>query len=225
MNETTYGKFCLAAASYLWHCARLGSLSGFPPKPRCSSAGWLCLTLKGDWWLAGHSVSAQWYDSLHRRPVNTENHFNSFTQKTPDWVHAYIKISELKVACFEVGRGRKHFYNDNFNIFQTSLHELQLHRCQSNVGLFFLSWSAQHICSYNAVMCGEVLQRSTTGFLCFFLLAGGKQRQVILQSSGVDQPTCPTRLWILNDWEVKGSLDKKEGSVAVTALLQDYFYT
>lgn len=74
------------------------------------------------------------------------------------------------------------------------------------------------IFSYNAFVCGEVLQRSTTGFLYFFLLARAQQRQVTLQSFGVDQPACPTRLWILNDWEVKVALDKKRNRLSSTCL-------
>lgn len=63
--------------------------------------------------------------------------------------------------------------------------------------------------SYNAFMHGEILQRSTTSFLCFLYLARAKQRQVTLQSFGVDQPTCPIRLRLLYDWEVKVALHKK----------------
>lgn len=64
--------------------------------------------------------------------------------------------------------------------------------------------------SYNAFICGEILQGSQTGFLCFFLLAGAKQRQVTLQSFGVNQPTCSVRVWILNHGVVKVALVKKK---------------
>lgn len=71
--------------------------------------------------------------------------------------------------------------------------------------------TAAHIFfSYNAFICGEILQRSQTGFLCFFLLAAAKQRQVTLQSFGVNQPTCSVRVWILNHGVVKVALVKKK---------------
>lgn len=72
--------------------------------------------------------------------------------------------------------------------------------------------------AYNAFTCGEVLQRPTAGFLCFFPLARLKQRQVSLQRFGVDQPARPTGLWILSDREVKVTLGRIKNRPSVCPL-------
>lgn len=59
-----------------WHFAGLGSCSCFRPRPPRFSAGWLCLTLKRGWQLAGRSASAQWSGSWRRTPVCTHNRKN-----------------------------------------------------------------------------------------------------------------------------------------------------
>lgn len=51
-----------------------------------------------------------------------------------------------------------------------------------------------NISPYEAFLCSETLQYSTTGFPCFFSLARAKQKQVTLQGFGMKQPACPSRL-------------------------------
>lgn len=63
--------------------------------------------------------------------------------------------------------------------------------------------------SYNAFICREVLQHPAAGLLRFFLLARFEQRQVRLQSFGVDKPTGPARVWVLNERKVKVTLEKR----------------
>lgn len=63
--------------------------------------------------------------------------------------------------------------------------------------------------SYNAFICREVLQHSAAGLLRFFPLARVEQRQVRLQSFGVDKPTSPARAGVLNDGKVKVTLEKR----------------
>ena len=89
-------------------------------------------------------------------------------------------------------------------ITQTSLHMIQLHTWNPIWIQSGLSVTVEHIfITYNAVICGKVVQGSTAGFLCFVLLARFKQRQVTLQRFGVDQPTCLCGLGVLNEWKVK----------------------